>query len=155
MLDEMLLVVVELLPVLHVLSQIDLVNGPEALHLVLVHLPNVVILDREKHKSTGIFLKQRLWERSLNDSLLSLTLVLTVALGILRLRGLSPKQVGSWVGSMDHELLRGVQELRVALVLSLRRVGELLSLVGLGLVLHHLLLGKQVSLGKHDAFHVS
>jgi len=44
-LDKVLLIFLQLLPVLFVLAQVDLVDSPEARHLVLVHLPNVVVLD--------------------------------------------------------------------------------------------------------------
>lgn len=46
MLDEVLLVFLEFGPVPDVLAEIDLVNCPETGHLVLVHLPDVLILDR-------------------------------------------------------------------------------------------------------------
>lgn len=45
MLDEMLLVLFEVLPVLDVLTEINLVDSPEAGHLILVHLPDIMILD--------------------------------------------------------------------------------------------------------------
>ena len=45
-LDVMLLVLSEFLPVFDVLAEIDLVNSPEAGHLVFVHLPDVFVLDR-------------------------------------------------------------------------------------------------------------
>lgn len=43
MLDEVLLVSVEFLPVLLVLTEINFIDGPEASHLVFVHLPDVLI----------------------------------------------------------------------------------------------------------------
>lgn len=45
-LNEMLLVVAEGGPVTQVTAKINLVDSPEASHLVFVHLPNVVVLDR-------------------------------------------------------------------------------------------------------------
>jgi hypothetical protein len=53
-LDEVLLVLVEFWPVLRVLAEVDLVDGPEASHLVLVHLPNVFVLDRQNHKAVRV-----------------------------------------------------------------------------------------------------
>ena len=47
MLDEVLLVIIQLFPVLNVLGKIDFFSGPESSLLVLVHLPDVVILDGE------------------------------------------------------------------------------------------------------------
>ena len=43
--NEVSLIVIKLLPVLEVLSKIDFFSGPEAGHLVFVHLPDVVISD--------------------------------------------------------------------------------------------------------------
>jgi hypothetical protein len=44
-LDEVLLVIIELLPVLNVLGEIDFLSGPECGLLVLVHAPHIAILD--------------------------------------------------------------------------------------------------------------
>ena len=66
MLDEVLLVIIQLLPVLNVLSEIDLLSGPESSLLVLIHAPDVVILDREQHKAVGVLLQKRLRKRSLS-----------------------------------------------------------------------------------------
>lgn len=46
-LDEVLLVIIQLFPVLNVLGKIDFFSGPESSFLVLVHFPDVVILDGE------------------------------------------------------------------------------------------------------------
>ena len=46
-LDEVLLVLAELLPVLNVLAEIDLFSGPERCLLTFVHLPDVAVLDWE------------------------------------------------------------------------------------------------------------
>lgn len=46
-LDEVLLVIIKLLPVLNVLGKINFFSCPESSLLVLVHFPDVVILDRE------------------------------------------------------------------------------------------------------------
>ena len=69
-LDEVLLVVGQLLPVLNVLSEVDFFGRPEGRLLVLVHLPDVVILDWEKHEAVGVLLKKRLFMLlSLRDGL--------------------------------------------------------------------------------------
>jgi hypothetical protein len=43
--DEVALIFGEFLPVLGILAQINLVYGPEAGHLVFVHLPDVLVHD--------------------------------------------------------------------------------------------------------------
>ena len=60
MLDKVLLILLEGLPVLCVLAQVDLVDGPEAGHLILVHLPDVMVLDWENDEAVGVLLKERL-----------------------------------------------------------------------------------------------
>jgi hypothetical protein len=61
-LDEMFLVVIQFLPVLNVLGEIDFLSGPESGFLVLVHLPDVVVLDGEENKAVRVLLKKRLLE---------------------------------------------------------------------------------------------
>ena len=56
----MLFVVCQLLPVLNVLGKVDFFSGPESCLLVLVHLPNVIVLNGEEHKAVGVLLKKRL-----------------------------------------------------------------------------------------------
>jgi len=58
MLDEVLLIFFEVLPVLDILTEINLVNSPEAGHLILVHLPDIMILDGQDNKAIGVLLKQ-------------------------------------------------------------------------------------------------
>ena len=58
--DEVLLVTSEFLPIFGVLAKIDLVNGPEASHLIFVHLPDVLVLDGQDHEAIGVILKKRL-----------------------------------------------------------------------------------------------
>jgi len=58
MLDEVLLILFEVLPVLDILTEINLVNSPEAGHLILVHLPDIMILDGQDNKAIGVLLKQ-------------------------------------------------------------------------------------------------
>ena len=41
-------------------AEVDLVESPEASHLLLVHLPDVVILDGENDEAVGVLLKERL-----------------------------------------------------------------------------------------------
>ena len=54
----MLLILLKILPVLDVRLKINLVDGPKAGHLVLVHLPDVVVLDGEQDKAVRVILKQ-------------------------------------------------------------------------------------------------
>ena len=56
MLDEVALVFGEFLPVLRILAQIDLVHGPEAGHLVLVHLPDVLVHDWQNYEAVRVLL---------------------------------------------------------------------------------------------------
>ena len=56
-LEEMLLVTVEVLPILEVFSQINFFGSPEAGHLLLVHLPNIRVLNREQYESIEVLLK--------------------------------------------------------------------------------------------------
>lgn len=65
MLDEMTLVFVKLFPILDVLGEVDFFCGPKGGLLVLVHLPDVVILDWEKHEAVGVLLKKGLLEGAL------------------------------------------------------------------------------------------
>ena len=58
MLDEMPLVVGELLPMSHVTREIDLFSGPEAGLMFLVHVPDLLMLDREQHKAARVFLQE-------------------------------------------------------------------------------------------------
>ena len=60
MLDEVLLTVIELLPVLDILSEVDLLSCPEGRLLVFVHFPHVTVLDGEKDKAVGVLLQKRL-----------------------------------------------------------------------------------------------
>ena len=60
MLYEVLLVFLQILPILHVLGQIYFIDGPEAGHLVLVHLPDVVVLDWKQDEAVWVVLEQGL-----------------------------------------------------------------------------------------------
>jgi hypothetical protein len=53
--DEMLLIGSESLPILHVLAEVDLVDGPKASHLVFIHLPNIFVLDGKNDEAIGVF----------------------------------------------------------------------------------------------------
>jgi len=58
MLDEVSLVVVQfLVPVYLVLSKIDLIDSPEASHLIFVHFPNIVVLNWQNDESVWVFVK--------------------------------------------------------------------------------------------------
>ena len=76
MLDKVLLVLLKCLPVLRVLAQVDLINRPEAGHLVLVHLPDVMVLDRKDNEAVGV-----LFEQGLREDLLSLSTIGAANLG--------------------------------------------------------------------------
>lgn len=66
MLDEVLFVVIESLPVLYISCEVDFFSCPEGSHLVLVHLPDIVVLDGKNDKSVGVLFKERLRKRSLS-----------------------------------------------------------------------------------------
>jgi hypothetical protein len=61
MLNEVLLISRKLLPVLRILAEVNFVNGPEASHLILVHLPDVFVNDGQDDEAIRVFLKQRFW----------------------------------------------------------------------------------------------
>ena len=61
MLDEVLFVLLKRLPVLRVLAKVNLVDCPEASHLVLVHLPDIVVLDRKNNEAVRVLLEKGLW----------------------------------------------------------------------------------------------
>jgi len=69
-LDKMLFIFVKLLPVFGINGEINLIHGPEACHLILVHLPNIMVMNRQDDKTVGVFLKKWLWERSLSLSVI-------------------------------------------------------------------------------------
>jgi hypothetical protein len=77
-LDKVLLVICQLLPVLNVCGKVDFFSGPECCLLVLVHLPDVVVLDGEEDKAVGVLLKKRLWNSE------SLTLRGTLKIRLVR-----------------------------------------------------------------------
>jgi hypothetical protein len=66
MLNEVLLVLVELLPILDVLGEVDFLSGPKSSLLVLVHLPDVAVLYGEKDEAVRVLLKKRLLEWALS-----------------------------------------------------------------------------------------
>ncbi len=65
-LDEVSFVVSELLPILNVGGEIDLLGCPEGCHLVLVHLPDVVILNRKDNESVWVLFQKWFWEHALS-----------------------------------------------------------------------------------------
>jgi hypothetical protein len=97
MLDEMLLTLVEFFPVFLVLSEVDLLSSPKGRLLILVHLPDIMILNREQHEPIGVLLKQGLRQRSL--SLGVLRVLLRHDRDDLRLQSLE------WLRSCELELL--------------------------------------------------
>ena len=67
-LDEVLLTFVKFVPIFQILTQVDFLGCPEASHLVLVHLPDVVVVDWKDHESVGVLVKDWLW-KSLGEAL--------------------------------------------------------------------------------------
>lgn len=59
-LDEVPLLLVEFLPVLEVLVEVDLVGGPEGGEVLLVHLEHRVVLDGEEHEPLRVLLEDGL-----------------------------------------------------------------------------------------------
>ena len=59
-LDEVLLVIVEVFPVLEVFCKVNLFSGPERSLFLLVHGPNVIMLNGEQHESVEVFLEHGL-----------------------------------------------------------------------------------------------
>lgn len=56
--DEMFLIFIEFaFPVTQILLQIKFFSCPEACHMLLVHLPDIIMLDREHDKSLWICFK--------------------------------------------------------------------------------------------------
>lgn len=53
-------VIRKLLPVFKILSQVNFFSGPETSHLFFVHLPNIIVLDRENDESVWVIFQQRL-----------------------------------------------------------------------------------------------
>ena len=64
-LDEMLLTLGKFTPVFEILTEINFLGCPEASHLVLVHFPNVVVMDGQDHKSVGVLIEDGLWKQTL------------------------------------------------------------------------------------------
>ncbi len=57
MLDEVLFIGIELGPIDEVGTEIDLFGGPETGLGFLIHLPDIIILDGEKHETIVRFLQ--------------------------------------------------------------------------------------------------
>jgi hypothetical protein len=62
-LDEVLLVGGQLWPIFEVLLEIDFLGGPEGSHMLLVHFPNVRVLDGQNHEAVGVLIQKRFWEQ--------------------------------------------------------------------------------------------
>ena len=67
MFDKMLLILVKKNPISLILSKINLFGGPEACHLILVHLPDISISDRENNKSVWVLFKKGFGEAARNE----------------------------------------------------------------------------------------
>ena len=102
MLDEMLLTLVEFFPVFLILSEVDLLSSPKGRLLILVHLPDIMILNREQHEAIWVLFKQGLRKRSL--SLGVLRVLLRHDRDYLRLQSLE------WLRSCELELLAGLRK---------------------------------------------
>ena len=81
MLDEMPLILGESLPVLDILSQVDLLCSPERGLLVLVHLPDVMVLYGEEHEAVGVLFQEGLGEGALRLRIVGVLLRLHDLLG--------------------------------------------------------------------------
>jgi hypothetical protein len=55
-LDKMALILGESLPILDVLGEVHFLSSPECGLLVLVHPPDVVVLNGKEHKAVGVLL---------------------------------------------------------------------------------------------------
>ena len=55
MLYKVLFVFGEFWPVPLVAAEVDFVDGPEARHLVLVHFPNIFVLDGQDNEAVWVF----------------------------------------------------------------------------------------------------
>lgn len=75
MLNEVLLILIEFVPIFKVLSKIDFFSSPKTCHLLFVHLPDIIVINWKDNKSIWIFFKKRLWESCLSLSYLSLTVL--------------------------------------------------------------------------------
>lgn len=80
----MLLIIRKLLPIFQILSKINFFGGPEASHLLFVHLPDIVVLDGKNDKSVWIFFEKGLWE-SLSQALSGRVLSLYYISAFLRM----------------------------------------------------------------------
>ena len=60
-LDEVLLTFIELVPVFQILTKINFFGGPEASHLIFVHLPNIIVVNWKDNKPVGVLVKDWLW----------------------------------------------------------------------------------------------
>ena len=66
MLDKVAFIVSEFFPVLNILGKIYFLCSPEASHLILVHFPDVIVLDWQDHKSVRVLLKKGLRKTALS-----------------------------------------------------------------------------------------
>ena len=67
--DEMLLVIVEIVPVFKVLTKIDFLSSPEACLLILVTLPDIIVLDWQDDESVWVILEKWLFLDLLSETL--------------------------------------------------------------------------------------
>ena len=62
-LDKVTLIVRELLPVLHILAEVNLLRSPEDRHMLLVLRPEILVLNGEDDEPIRILLEERLREQ--------------------------------------------------------------------------------------------
>lgn len=60
-LDEMLLITAKFLPIFEILIEVDFLSSPETGQMLLVHVPDVIILDREEDEAVRVVFKQGLF----------------------------------------------------------------------------------------------
>ena len=87
------------------MGEIDLLRRPEGSHLVLVHLPDVVVLDGQDDEPVGVLLEEWLWDGSLGlceVAVLGLNIVLDSIEVVLRQLGV--KELGALEVGLSLEL---------------------------------------------------
>merc|ERR1711974_176604 len=81
--EEALVIVQAVVPVVEILGEIDLLCGPERSLGLLVHLPDIVVLDGEQDEASRVLLKEGLFgllllDRGRDDRLDLLKIILEV-----------------------------------------------------------------------------
>lgn len=130
----MLLIIRKLLPIFQILSKINFFGGPEASHLLFVHLPDIVVLDGKNDKSVWIFFEKGLWE-SLSQALSGRVLSLYYISAFLRMMVLNQLRAQHIHHSLSLSISRnGCSSLRKMLRLRQLKFDLLLALLDLVVV---------------------